>query len=355
MTDQVKLTKFSHGSGCGCKIAPAVLESILSRHSSTGSFPGLIVGNETRDDAAVFDLNDNRYLISTVDFFTPIVDDPFDFGRVSAANAISDVYAMGGRPLLAVAILGFPVDKLPAEVAGEIIRGAGVICSEAGIPLAGGHSIDLQEPVFGLAVNGLVDKANLQRNNTARPGDLLFLTKPLGTGILSSAAKRGLIKQEELFELVSVMTRLNSIGVELSGINGVHAMTDITGFGLLGHLLEVCEGSNTSAELYMEHIQLIKGAAGYRDQFVFPDNTYRNWNSYEKRVGGVNGPEFITLCDPQTSGGLLVSVDPDARLEVESCLVKNGLQAFLQPVGTILKRSDEVVVRVINGNVPVHQ
>jgi selenide,water dikinase len=347
MSEEIRLTQFSKGSGCGCKIAPAVLESILQKTNDGSTFPNLLVGNDSNDDAAVMELENGTCLISTVDFFTPIVDDPFDFGRIAAANSISDVYAMGGTPQLAVAILGFPIDKLPAEVAGTILKGARSICATAGIPLAGGHSIDSQEPIFGLSVNGTVAKQHLKRNNTAQPGDVLFLTKPLGIGILSAAAKRGLILQDELHLLINVMVQLNSVGAELGTVGGVHAMTDVTGFGLLGHLLEMCEGADLSAEVYMNKLPIIEGAEKYRDQFVFPDNTYRNWNAYEKKVQGVNGPEFITLCDPQTSGGLLLAVAENSVDDVIDILNKNGLQEHIQPIGRMLSAPSDFRIKIL--------
>jgi selenide,water dikinase len=312
--EKIRLTEFSHGSGCGCKIAPAVLEEILKSDRSNTRFENLLVGYESRDDAAVMELNgSDQCLISTVDFFTPIVDDPFHFGGIAAANALSDIYAMGGSPILATAILGLPVEKIPADIARQIIEGGRSICEEAGIPLAGGHSIDTLEPFFGLSVNGLVLKKNLKKNNTAKVGNLLFLTKPLGTGIISSAAKRGKASEEHIKLSIELMSALNRVGEKLGAMESVHAMTDVTGFGLLGHLTEMTEGSGCSAILEYKRIPLIPGIETYMQQFIFPDNTYRNWNAYEKKVKGVNGPEFIPFCDPQTSGGLLVAVDPAAE------------------------------------------
>lgn len=346
MHDPIKLTQFSKGSGCGCKIAPAVLESILQKKTPPAAFPNLLVGNESNDDAAVLELSNGLCLISTVDFFTPIVDNAFDFGRIAAANSISDVYAMGGTPLMAVAILGFPVDKLPAEIAGELLRGAREICDRAGIPLAGGHSIDSPEPIFGLSVNGSVQKENLKRNNTARPGDLLFLTKPLGSGILAAAAKRGLLQPAEEQQMIDVMVGLNRVGAAVATLSGVHAMTDVTGFGLLGHLIEVCEGSDVSAEIYLGKLPVIPGAEKYRDQFVFPDNTYRNWNAFEKKVVGVNGPEFITLCDPQTSGGLLIAVAEGEVAALMEVLNAHGLNQHTHPIGRIIEKLPEYRVAI---------
>ena len=341
--EKLRLTQYSHGSGCGCKIEPAVLEKILNGSGIQKEFSSLIAGYETKDDAAVWDLGKDNYLLSTTDFFTPIVDDPFDFGRISAANALSDIYAMGGKPAFALAILGFPVSKLPVEVAQKIIAGAKSICEQAGIPIAGGHSIDIPEPVFGLVVNGFVEKKYLKKNNTAKEGDILFLTKPLGTGIMASAMKREKISEKDLSAAVEIMTRLNSIGEKLAKVNGVNAMTDVTGFGLLGHLIEMCEGSGLSAILDYQSVPKIEEIEKYTEQFIFPDNTYRNWNAYEKKVSGINGPSFITLCDPQTSGGLLIAVDEKKKAEVIDLLEAEGLEEFTKPVGIFTAKKDVVV------------
>ena len=341
--EKLRLTQYSHGSGCGCKIEPAVLEKILNGSGIQKEFSSLIAGYETKDDAAVWDLGKDNYLLSTTDFFTPIVDDPFDFGRISAANALSDIYAMGGKPAFALAILGFPVSKLPVEVAQKIIAGAKSICEQAGIPIAGGHSIDIPEPVFGLVVNGFVEKKYLKKNNTAKEGDILFLTKPLGTGIMASAMKREKISEKDLSAAVEIMTRLNSIGEKLAKVNGVNAMTDVTGFGLLGHLIEMCEGSGLSAILDYQSVPKIEEIEKYTDQFIFPDNTYRNWNAYEKKVSGINGPAFITLCDPQTSGGLLIAVDEKKKESVIDLLNEEGLNEFAKPVGVFTAKKDVVV------------
>ncbi len=341
-TDElIRLTQFSHGGGCGCKIAPAVLDEILKGHAPQLNFPELLVGSESKDDAAILDIGQDNCLISTTDFFTPIVDDPFDFGRVAAANAISDVYAMGGKPVLALAILGFPVDKIPTSIAREIIAGAKAICKEANIPLAGGHSIDSPEPIFGLAVNGLVKKKNIRCNNTAKAGDLLYLTKPLGIGIMATALKRAKIKEADLKNFVDTMVKLNKEGMELSEYSEVHAMTDVTGFGLLGHLIEMCEGSQVSAEINFADIPLLSGLNYYTDQFILPDSTYRNWNAYEKKVQGITGSAFMPLCDPQSSGGLLISVDPAFQAEIK----KFG-SFFEKPIGRMLE-SESYVVSVI--------
>ena len=279
-TEKIKLTQYSRGAGCGCKIAPAVLEEILKTNTTQPFNKYLLVGNSSNDDAAVYDLGNGTALIATTDFFMPVVDDAYDFGRIAAANAISDVYAMGGKPLIAIAILGWPVDKLPVALAQQVLEGARAACVEAGIPLAGGHSIDTKEPVFGLAVNGLCNIANLKKNNTAKAGDLLFLTKPIGTGILSTAQKRGVLKDEHEAIFTAQMTTLNKIGESLGSIAGVTAMTDVTGFGLVGHLIEMAEGSGLSAELYYGAVQVINGTKEYLAQRIVPDATYRNWNGY---------------------------------------------------------------------------
>lgn len=337
----LKLTSFSKGSGCGCKIAPAVLQKIIPHQSE--QFKQLLGGYETNDDAAIWKLNEETLLLSTTDFFTPVVDNPFDFGRVAAANALSDIYAMGGKPAFALAVLGFPVDKLPVEVAAEIMLGAKKTCEEAGIPIAGGHSIDNPEPVFGLVVNGMVHPQHLKKNSGAKPGDLLFITKPIGSGIISAAVKRGKADPSHAQAALEVMCKLNLPGIEFGELEAIHAMTDVTGFGLIGHLIEMCNGSSTSAILYNDSIPLIEGAEQYISQFIFPDNTYRNWNAYEKHVKGINGPEFISLCDPQTSGGLLIAVDPTAIKELEVIFKQSDISSFLKPIGRVTGKMEYVI------------
>jgi selenide,water dikinase len=324
MTD-VALTKYAHGSGCGCKIAPAVLEKILHQSDLKMIFPQLLVGNETRDDAAVFELDSTQCLISTTDFFMPIVDNAYDFGRIAAANAISDVYAMGGRPIMAIAILGWPVDKLAPELAQRVLEGGRTICHEAGIPLAGGHSVDSPEPFFGLAVTGLAEKQQIKRNSTAQPGDSIYLTKPIGVGILTTASKRGLATPEDVAEAVRLMTQLNSVGAKLGLVPGVTAMTDVTGFGLLGHLLEVCEGSGLSAEIHYPRVPLARNLKTYLAKMIYPDNTMRNWGSYQSKVDGIGSESLLTLCDPQTSGGLMVFVKENEKAEVEELFRNEGI------------------------------
>jgi selenide, water dikinase len=346
--DEIKLTQFSHGAGCGCKIAPQVLEQILQSNVSFTNDKKLLVGNSSKDDAAVYDLGNGTALISTTDFFMPIVDDATDFGKIASANAISDVYAMGGKPLLAVAILGWPVEKLPVELAQKVLEGAREVCLQAGIPLAGGHSIDSTEPIFGLAVTGIVDIKNLKQNNTATEGDYLFLTKPIGVGILATAQKRGLLSAELLQLLTTQLTALNSIGEQLGKLTSVTAITDVTGFGLLGHLIEMAEGSNLSAEIYYDKLPILDGATEFLKQRIVPDATYRNWNSYSKKVSfdkGVNVLEaFNLLPDPQTNGGLLIAVKDDAVEEVKNLFIENELEHFVEPVGRFIGRGEKVVL-----------
>lgn len=393
--DSIRLTQFSPGAGCGCKISPAELRNIIQESLSayertqgpgtrkwhTGNsnqrpgvaglntstddqrvamvdrsdgaieFPQLLVGNESSDDAAVYDIGGGKAVISTTDFFTPIVDDPYDFGCIAATNALSDVYAMGGNPLMAIAILGWPLDRLPASVAGKVLEGARAVCTAAGIPLAGGHSISISEPVFGLAVTGIIDTALIKKNNTIHKGDLLFLTKPLGIGIVGTAVKKGLAEKEHVDLALKLMTRLNTEGVRLAALTEVHAMTDVTGFGLLGHCLEMVDGSGYTARIRIDDVPLIPGIEKYIAQDCIPGGTYRNFDSYGHRLSfsaadntvivgipeggtlpdtaqkpvtakipeGAKLPDQVKLrlCDPQTSGGLLVAAHPDSRAVLE--------------------------------------
>lgn len=303
-TGLYKLTQYSHGAGCGCKISPQVLDEILASNTVFPDNDKLLVGNHSRDDAAVYDLGNGTALISTTDFFMPIVDDPYEFGRIASANAISDVYAMGGKPVLAIAILGWPVNILPPVVAQRVIEGSRSICKEAGIPLAGGHSIDSPEPIFGLAVNGLVPVKNIKQNNLAKQGDLLFLTKALGVGILTTAEKKSILNQSHQGVAAGQMMQLNKAGEVLGNIPGVHAMTDVTGFGLLGHLIEMAEGSGLSAVINFNNIPLIiKDLSNYVLQGSIPGGTWRNWDSYGHKIGPVSDYQKAILADPQTSGG----------------------------------------------------
>ena len=347
MTD-VKLTQFSHGAGCGCKIAPDKLEQILINNKSTSIYPNLLVGNQTNDDAAVWDLTNGQALVSTVDFFMPIVDDAFDFGRIAATNALSDVYAMGGKPIFANAILGWPIDKLPLELAAKVIEGAQFVCKQANIPIAGGHSIDSLEPMFGLAVNGLVNKENIKQNSTAQNGDVLFLTKKLGTGIIGTAIKRGLIEDEiHAKTCIESMCTLNNLGFEIAQLSGVNAMTDITGFGLLGHLIEMAEGANLTAEIDWKNVPYFDFIDSYLQKNIIPDNTYRNWNAYEKTVSGLNDMKaFQIMNDPQTSGGLLISINPSNQRALIDLFIQNGLNDFIKPIG-VFKEASAFKVNVI--------
>lgn len=316
--NDVKLTQYSHGAGCGCKISPAVLDKILHSDITRSIDPHLLVGNDKRDDAAVLDLGNGTALISTTDFFMPIVDNPYDFGRIASANAISDVYAMGGKPVLAIAILGWPIDKLAPEIAQQVLEGSRAVCAEAGITLAGGHSIDCPEPVFGLSVNGMVNIPQLKQNSTAVAGCRLYLTKALGVGILSTAQKRGLLHDEDAAVALRSMTTLNKAGELFGRLPYVKALTDITGFGLLGHLAEMCEGSGLSAEIDFAKVPVIPSVHRYLEQKCFPGGTTRNWNSYGSKIGAVTEEQKYILADPQTSGGLLVAVEEEHADEFET-------------------------------------
>jgi selenide,water dikinase len=323
-----KLTQYSHGAGCGCKIAPAVLDSILKSDVVKPLFPNLLVGNEERDDAAVYDLGDGTAIVSTTDFFMPIVDDPEDFGRIASVNAISDVYAMGGTPLLAIAILGWPVNVLPPEIANLVVEGARKACAEAGIPLAGGHSIDSPEPIFGLAVTGRVEIKHLKKNGGATPGCKLFLTKPLGVGILTTAQKKGVLLPEHQQIAPDSMKQLNRVGATFGKLPYVKAMTDVTGFGLLGHLSEMCEASDTSAIVYFDQVPTLDRAMldNYLEQKCIPGGTNRNWDSYGHKIAGADGQKRFILADPQTSGGLLVAIEPEHVDDFLHVATANGFE-----------------------------
>lgn len=348
MSENIKLTQFSHGGGCGCKIAPGVLEEILQSQLTFPDNKNLLVGNHSKDDAAVYDLGNGTAVISTTDFFMPIVNDAFDFGRIASANAISDVYAMGGKPIMAVAILGWPIDKIPASVAQKVLEGSRSVCAEAGIPLAGGHSIDAPEPIFGLAVTGMVNVADLKQNNTAKEGDVLFITKRLGVGIVSTAQKRELVTDEHFTALLTQLTQLNSLGEKFGKIKGVHAMTDVTGFGLLGHLTEMAEGSGLTAEVNYNALQILDGAKDYIAKKVVPGATNRNWSSVQDKVTfdeSINKQEAIyLLADPQTNGGLLVSVSKDAVEEVQEILMQHGYEAFSNPIGRMVAHNGKSII-----------
>lgn len=324
-----------------------MLQQMLAT-ADKGSFPHLLVGNESSDDAAVYLVNEETAVVSTTDFFMPIVDNPFDFGRIAAANSISDVYAMGGRPLMAIAVLGWPVAKLPPAVAQQVLEGGRAICREAGIPLAGGHTIDSLEPIFGLAVTGTVSPKNLKKNNGAREGDLLFLTKPLGVGVMATAVKRELLKEEHYRVLLKQLTTLNSVGEALGKIEGIHAMTDVTGFGLLGHLTEMAGGSNVSAEVSLAAIKKVEGFDEYLQLKTIPGATARNWDSYGAGIAfqnGLDNPALIhLLADPQTNGGLLIAVDEGSIDELKEVFIKNNLLAHLTPIGRCIKRGEKTII-----------
>jgi selenide,water dikinase len=341
----IRMTEYSHGAGCGCKIAPKLLDDILRSQDSILPYPMLLVGNSSKDDAAVYDLGNGTSVVSTTDFFMPIVDDPFEFGQISATNAISDIYAMGGRPLMAIAIFGWPIDKLGPDTARLVIAGGRKSCQQAGIPLAGGHSIDAPEPIFGLAVTGIVENAFLTRNDTAEPGCRLYLTKPLGIGILTTAQKKKLLQPEHARLAPDIMCQLNSIGAELGKISGVNAMTDVTGFGLLGHLLEMCEGSGVSAWLDYDAVPKLPYVEQYLAQGCSPGGAQRNFDSYGHQVGELPENRRKILCDPQTSGGLLVAVAPEAAQDFAAVSREFGLN--LHPIGTLMERQDGPVVEVV--------
>ncbi|MBK6447829.1 MAG: selenide, water dikinase SelD [Saprospiraceae bacterium] len=338
MDESIKMTSYSHGAGCGCKISPKVLTTILKSSSIQIDDPRLLVGNDTRDDAAVYDMGNGTAIISTTDFFLPIVDDPFTFGRIAATNAISDVYAMGGKPLMAIAILGWPIDKIAPEVAAQVMEGGRKACSDANIILAGGHSIDNPEPIFGLAVTGSVVISNLKRNDTAQPGSILYLTKPLGIGILATAQKKGILEEDHIDIAANSMVILNDVGSELSEIEAVTALTDVTGFGLMGHLLEVCEGSNVSANINYNKVPIFKEIHSYLDKKCIPGGTLRNWDSYGHKLKIEDETQRHILFDPQTSGGLLIAVKKEAAQKVESILRSKGL--YSEPIGEIIERSE---------------
>ena len=316
MSDPIRLTQYSHGAGCGCKISPKILEEILSQAGKSAPHAQLLVGNETNDDAAVYDLGNGEAVISTTDFFMPIVDDPFDFGQIASVNAISDIYAMGGTPLMAIAVLGWPLEKLPPVVAGKVLEGSRSACTRANIPLAGGHSIDAPEPIFGLAVTGRVAINQLKRNDGAIAGCELFLTKPLGVGLVTTAQKRGLADEADVKRAVEQMTTLNQIGSQLSELEEVKAITDVTGFGLLGHLAELCEGSGVSATIDSTKVPRLPNTDHYIAKDCSSGGTDRNFESYGHKISSLTDAQRALLCDPQTSGGLLVAVTQD------------GLEAF---------------------------
>lgn len=327
---KIRLTEYSHGGGCGCKISPAMLSDILSGLPQTGMFPNLLVGLESSDDAAVYRLNDSQAVIATTDFFMPIVDDAFDFGRIAASNALSDIYAMGGQPILALAIVGMPINKLPIETIQQILAGGASVCKAAGIPIAGGHSIDSPEPIYGLVALGLVHPDKVKRNNNAKPGDVLILSKPIGVGILSAALKKGALSDAGYQQMITVTTQLNRTGIKLANMPGVNALTDVTGFGLLGHLLEICRGSQLQAQINFNDIPVIDIAVQLAQDGFATGAAERNWLSYGDAVNLATEMadwQKKLLCDPQTSGGLLVSCAVDSVNAVLAAFNADGLEA----------------------------
>ena len=336
----VKLTQYSHGSGCGCKISPKLLDDILKTENKV-CYENLIVGNDTKDDAAVYDLGNGTSVISTTDFFMPIVDDPFTFGRIAATNAISDIYAMGGKPIMAISIFGWPIDKLDSETAQQVIEGGRAVCNDAGIPLAGGHSIDSPEPIFGLAVTGIVDNDKIKRNDQAKAGCTLFLTKPVGIGILSTAQKQGKISDADMQNAIDAMTTLNKVGADIAQIDGVCALTDVTGFGVLGHLREICEGSDISAVVEFEKVPLLPNVEKYLELGCVPGGTRRNFASYGDKIAPLSDKQRDILCDPQTSGGLLCVVEEGSIPEFLEVTKKAGLD--LEPIGRTIPKCEYAV------------
>ena len=338
MTEKIRLTQYSHGAGCGCKIAPKVLEQILHTEQAKFHDPHLLVGNETKDDAAVYDLGNGIGIISTTDFFMPIVDSPFEFGRIAATNAISDIFAMGGKPIMAIAILGWPIAKLPPEVAREVIEGGRAACADAGISLAGGHSIDAPEPIFGLAVTGVVNTDYVKKNSAATADCELFLTKPLGIGILTTAEKKGVLSPEHQNLASETMCQLNKLGAVIAPLDGVTAMTDVTGFGLLGHLSEICEGSGVHAQISFSKVPKLADVEKYIEAGCVPGGTQRNFDSYGHLIAPMTELQRKLLCDPQTSGGLLIAVKPSEISKIKDIAQQQGV--LLQSIGKLLAPRD---------------
>lgn len=339
--ETIKLTQYSHGAGCGCKISPALLESILRTSREVLPHPNLLVGNDSKDDAAAYDLGNGTSVLSTTDFFMPIVDDPFTFGRIAATNALSDIYAMGGKPLMAISIFGWPIKKLSEEIARQVINGGRAACDDAGIPLAGGHSIDSPEPIFGLAVTGLVENQHLKQNNTAEADCSIFLTKPLGIGILSTAQKMGVIEPGHIDASIAAMCTPNTIGAEIAKLDGVVALTDVTGFGLLGHLGEICDGSGISATIHYDRVPKLPNILNYIALGCIPGGNRTNFASYGHTLGAMTEEQKILLCDPQTSGGLLAIVRKDSIADFLTLAAEAGLQ--LEPIGHTRPRGEKSI------------
>ena len=344
-----RLTSLSHGGGCGCKIAPGVLAQLLATQTlpfSAGAFPDLLVGRETADDAAVYRLNDEQAIVATTDFFMPIVDDPYDFGRIAATNALSDLYAMGARPLLALALVGMPINVLPRETIAAILRGGESVCAEAGIPVAGGHSIDSVEPIYGLAALGVVHPARVKRNSTARVGDVLVLGKPLGVGVLSAALKKQVLDAAGYAEMIDATTRLNRPGIALAQMPQVHALTDVTGFGLLGHALELARGARCGIRLNYRDLPWLTDVQALASRGVVTGASARNWASYGDEVElGPDLPEVARalLTDPQTSGGLLVACAPEVQGDVLACFHAEGFSRAAA-IGEVIAGEPRIVV-----------
>lgn len=325
-THKIRLTSLAHGGGCGCKLAPSVLQELLADQPAAAMYKQLLVGTETSDDAAVWQVDDNTCIIATTDFFMPVVDDPFDFGRIAATNALSDVYAMGGKPVIALAILGMPVDKIPTEMVREILKGGAAVCASAGIPIAGGHSIDCPEPIYGLAVIGTCRPEHVRRNSDARPGDAVILTKPVGVGIYSAAIKKSALSPKAYQEMIATTTLLNKVGAELAADKDVHAITDVTGFGVLGHGLEMARGAKLTLAIEADAVPLLSEAASLVQQGYVTGASHRNWASYGHDVVLPSGlPEWKRhlLADPQTSGGLLVACAP-AKADAVLCTIRDS-------------------------------
>jgi selenide,water dikinase len=340
-----KLTQFSPGAGCGCKIAPAQLKEILSLSAEIDySDDKLLVGNSKSDDAAVYLMDDDNCVISTTDFFTPIVDDPYNFGRIAATNAISDIYAMGGTPIMAIAILGWPLDKLDVTIAGTVLKGARQVCKDNNMVLAGGHSIDIADPIFGLAVTGTAKRENIKQNSEAVENCSLFLTKPLGIGMLTTAEKKSVLLDEDQNTAVDLMLQTNKIGAVLGKESYVKTMTDVTGFGLLGHLIEICEGSNISAEIDFNEVPVISNIDHYLSKKSFPGGTFRNWKSYGHKSNGVSGDIMHILCDPQTSGGLLIAVEQGFEDQFIQLMQNESQQ--VKKIGETIKKTGDYFVYV---------
>ena len=343
---QLKLTEYSHGQGCGCKISPKVLDTILESSLSEIDDPNLLVGNHSRDDAAVYDLGNGEAVISTTDFFMPIVDDPYTFGRIAATNAISDIYAMGGAPLMAIAIFGWPLDKLPPEVGQQVVEGGRSVCIDAGIMLAGGHSIDAPEPIFGLAVTGKVTIKHLKENSKAQVGDKIYLTKPLGIGILTTAQKQKKITKEDETRAIETMCQLNNIGEKLAKIDGINAMTDVTGFGLGGHLTEVCQGSGVHAVINYNKVPVLPNIKDYLANGCSPGGAQRNFDSYGHNLSPMSSEVQSIICDPQTSGGLLIMVANQAEAEFDQVMREHGFD--LEAIGEIIQPQETQALVQVN-------